>query len=192
MTTHEAPMAAPPTDPSMLTAISGWVVALIGMIGTMLKLAHDRAVARDKAKEERRREQLEHTQEIELGALGESKAARLEVEAELRRQVATHEDRIARLEGQIQTMIDANAQLLDVNTQLRVTNARLETELAAALKEGAAERKENARLRASRDHYRALALEGAEAARKAGSIHVQTLHDEISEADEASSKAGSP
>ena len=177
-TTHEAIMPTPPADHSTLTAIGGWVVAVVGLLGTLAKLPYDRAVARDRLEEERRREQFEHTQEIEIDALGDSKAARAEVAAELRRQVATHEDRIARLEGQLAAVLDERAQLL---AQI----ARLETELAASLRE-------TERLRAARDHYRALALEGTEAARQAGSVHAQTLDDEISEADEATSKAGGP
>jgi len=177
-TTHEAIMATPPPDHSMLTAIGGWIVALIGLLGTLAKLAYDRAVARDKAAEERRRDLIEHTQEIEIDALGDSKAARAEVAAELRRQLSAHEDRIARLEGQLAAVLDERAQLL---AQI----ARLETELASSLREGD-------RLRASRDHYRAIALEGAEAARQAGSVHAPTLDDEISEADEATSKVRMP
>lgn len=182
-TTHEAAMATPPpADHSTLAAISGWVVTIVGLLGTLAKLAYDRAVARDKAEEERKRDLIEHTQEIELGEVSEAKAARLQVEAELRRQLTSVEDRLARVEGQL-------AAVLDVNAQQLAQIARLEAELAAALKEGVAARKESARLRADRDRYRAIALEGTEAARLAGSIHAPTLADEISEADEATSKA---
>lgn len=173
-TTHEAIMPTPP-DHSMITMIGGWVAAIVGLLATLAKLAYDRAVKRDELEDAIKKDRLEHTQEIEIGALGESKAARLQVEAELRRQLTSVEDRLARVEGQLAAMLDVSAQQL---AQI----ARLETELAA-------ECRESARLRASRDHYRALALEGTEAARQAGSVHAPTLADEISEADEATSKA---
>lgn len=140
-----------------------WIMSALGGAGGLGALLKV-VWERRKAKD-----QLEHV--IEKDKLDHSQELKMiDVNASL-------EERIVRLEGQLAAILDERAQLL-------ASNARLEAELAAALREAS-------RLRVSRDYYRRIAQDGESLARRHGLIEAETLAEEISEADDARSKASS-
>jgi len=78
---------------------------------------------------------------------------------------------------------ESTAEKLDAesNADLKAQIARLEAGLSASIKEVE-------RLRKSRDHYRAIALNGADTMRALDIISAAELDGEISETDDAQSK----
>ena len=170
-------MAEPHKDP---VTLGTWIMSALGGaggLGALLKMVWERRKAKDQLEHVIEKDKLDHSHELKMIDVNASLEERKDLAAELRRQVLAHEERIVRLEGQLAAILDERAQLL-------ASNARLEAELAAALREAS-------RLRVSRDYYRRIAQDGESLARRHGLIEAETLAEEISEADDARSKASS-
>lgn len=168
---RESTMTQPTPD---FTAIGGWITTVCGLLAVIIKVVYDRATAKDREAEKMRLDRLDHVQEIEKSALDDARAARAESTAELKAQLIKHESRIETLEHQLQALMGQSADQL---AQI----ARLEVELSASMREVD-------RLRKSRDHYRAIALNGSNAMQALDTISAAELAAEISEADDAQSK----
>lgn len=112
-------------------------------------------------------------------------AAQAKLTAE-ERKIQREEDRdlVATLKAELALLKEEVKQLRDDRVADKVMVASLTAKLDHA-------EAENERLRKDRDHYRSLAVDGQRVAERAGQITAaETLAEEISEADEASSIAG--
>ena len=152
----------------MLAQMGGWIVAAIGLLGTLAKYLYDRVTKRDALEHELRRDQLDHRQEL-------TAADRLTLREEER-------DLVALLKADLSVLREE----LRLLREDRVTDRALIASQGARLE---ATEVECRRLRLSRDHYRRLAITGERRLRATGAgLAADTLADEVSEADEATSQ----
>jgi len=159
----------------MLAQMGGWIVAAIGLLGTLAKYLYDRVTKRDALEHELRRDQLDHRQEL-------TAADRLTLREEER-------DLVALLKADLSVLRE---ELRLLREELRLLREDRVTDRALIASQGArleATEVECRRLRLSRDHYRRLAITGERRLRATGAgLAADTLADEVSEADEATSQ----
>lgn len=166
-TTMDMPPTKMPTE--------GWVLIILTALGA--KPLWDHLTQRKKLETTADSARAEHSQEIELRRVDAA-------EAEDRKLIRVLESQIKEMRGELGRLSGLVDGLRDERTQDKIVIATQAAEINAL--KGDLER-----VRADRDHYRSLSLDGQGVLARAGHTTAATqLLDEISEADEASSIQG--
>lgn len=155
------------TDPTQhIPPESGWIAALLLALAGIFKAALPWLRSRDAAHAKLTKEEREAARAEERDLVATLKAA-----------ITKHEKRIAALETRVDGLITERATLLTDKAELVIKLNHAEAEIA--------------RLRAERNHYRSIAETSGEALADSRPDAAKQILEEISEADEATSQAGS-
>jgi chromosome segregation ATPase len=159
--------------PSDLPPQSGWIAALILAAAGLLKGAWPWLRSRDAAHAKLTKEERDAARAEERDLVATLKAA-----------ITKHEERIAALEGRVDGLISERSELLTDKAELviKLAHANAEIERLTA---------DNARLRDERAGYRNTAVASGTRLAEVDPAAGQQVLEEVSEADDATSQAGS-